>query len=146
MDVLSCSALLESYIGTNWSDTPVAYENVDARNWTEVGQPLLPDGTEDYLAVRQHIQKSEYITVPGTCRRYFGTLYTGIMTRDGTGTRNAEGHAKKLIELFEGIEISSPDGMLRMWSLTGSHKYRPAEGWYAIELAFNFSFERYVAP
>ena len=62
-------------LAQNWSLTPLAWHNVDARNYTLPGQPLLPDGTEDYLAVRLDIHAATTLTVP--C-----LLYTSPSPRD----------------------------------------------------------------
>lgn len=145
MTVDEASAVLENFFMVYWTATPIAFENVELRNWQEPGQPLLPEGDEDYIFLRSSINTSTVITVPGRCRRYQGTIRVGVAVRDGTGTRIGDGYAADLINLLEGRELSEATGMLRIWTLVGSVKYRPTSGWYVNELAFNFSFERYVS-
>lgn len=144
MNISDASAVLENYLTVAWTATPIAYENVEARNWSEIGQPLLPDGDSDYIAIRSQVVNSRTLTVPGTCRRYEGVLFVGVAVRDGTGTRVADTYAAQLVTLLEGKELPSTTGMLRLWNLGGSVKYRPTTGWYVNELSFSFSFERYT--
>ena len=145
MNLLTAQALIETYLSTNWTATPVAYENVEARNWTATGQPLLPEGDVDYVTLRTEFRGSETITIPGRCIRYYGGLYPAVCVKDGSGTRTALGYAKDLTALLESKEIPSADGMLRVWTLAGTQKYRPSADWFVVELSFNFSFERYIS-
>lgn len=136
--------LLQTYLSENWTATPLAYTNVDGRYWSEVGQPVLPTGEEDYITVRTHIFHSEFITVPGTCRRYHGTLFLAAATRKGSGTRALETYISDLIALLEGKTLSNTDGgELRVWTLTGNAEYA-IEDWFINEIALGFSFERFV--
>lgn len=145
MDILSAQTLLETYFNTNWTATPVVYENVEARNWTATGQPLLPEGETSYVTFRTEYGRTEFITVPGRCRRQHGVLYPAVCVRTATGTRTALTYAKDLVALLEGKELEATDGVLRLRSMGGTQKYRPSEGWLVVEMAFNFSFERYVS-
>lgn len=144
MDLLSAQTLLETYFSTHWTATPVVYENVEARNWTATGQPLLPEGEVDYVTFRTEYGRSETITIPGNCRRQYGVLFPAVCVRDATGVRVAMSHARDLVALLESKEIASGSEILRLWTLGGTQKYRPADGWFVVELAFNFSFERHV--
>jgi hypothetical protein len=141
------SSLLEQFLTANWLTTPIKYENVAAHNWAAIGQPLLPDGEEDYISIRIDHGYSKTITCPATCIRYFGVIYLGVCVRDGTGTRAAEKIASDLLDLLEHKELSDASGMLRTWNLTSTAKYKPIEGWFVVEPMLNFSFERYrTAP
>lgn len=144
MNYVQASTALQVYLNSNWSATPLAFNNVEERNWTAVGQPILPEGDSDYVTLRTHIPSSTYITVPGHCRRYFGTLFLAVAVRKGTGTRTMETYITDLIALFEGKTLSTADGELRVWTLTGNAEYE-LNDWFVNEIAFGFSFERFVA-
>lgn len=143
MNYVEASTLLQVFMFNNWTATPLAFNNVDSRNWTSVDQPVIPEGDSDYITVRTHIFHSQFITIPGTCRRYFGSLRLAISVRKGTGTRANETYATDLIGLLEGRTLSDASGELRVWTLTGNAEYGD-EDWHVNELAFGFSFERYV--
>lgn len=134
--------LIETTLATTWSVTPIAYENVDARNQTQVGQPLLPAGTADYLAVRVVLDTSRAVTVPGRCRRYTGTLYLALCVMSGQGSRQLATYLDQLNALFDGTTLNGSAGLVRFSGLTFSRKYAPAEGWYVHEVGFSFAFER----
>jgi hypothetical protein len=144
MNILEAETLIETYLAANWTRTPVTYPNVSPLDYSAVGQPLLPKGSKDYIALRYSFEQSEFITVPGTCRRYHGSISITIFVRRQTGSRKLSDYANDLISLFEGKEISNSSGqLLRVWGLTGSIGLT-YDDWYARELAFSASFERYV--
>ena len=144
MNYVEASRALQVYLNDNWSATPLAFTNVDGRQWATVGQPILPEGDVDYVTLRTHIPSSAFITVPGTCRRYFGTIFLAVAVRKGTGTRAMETYISSLIELLEGKTLSATEGELRVWTLTGNAEYE-INDWFVNEIAFGFSFERFVA-
>ena len=144
MNLIEAESLIQVYFSENWSATKVAYPNVLSADFAAIGQPLLPEGEEDYVAVRHIFDQSRFITVPGTCRRYTGAIQPTVFVRRHTGTRNLLSHCSPLIELLEGREITNPGGgLLRVWGLTGSIELA-YDDWYAREMSFSASFERYV--
>ena len=144
MNILEAETLIETYLSENWTRTPITYPNVMPADFSAAGQPLLPKGTNDYIALRYSFSQSEAITVPGTCRRYYGSIRITAFVRRQTGTRQLASYANDLISLFEGKEISNSSGqLLRVWGLTGSIELT-YDDWYARELAFSASFERYA--
>lgn len=144
MNIVQAAEHIQTYFDTNWTSTPIAWANVEARDWDVANQPLLPEGVEDYITVKILVPNSQTITVPGHCRRYFGTIYIAISVRKGTGTRRLEGYASELIELLENKRIDSADGEIRVWTLTGNAEFAISD-WYVNQIAFGFSFERYVS-
>lgn len=144
MNLLEAEALIQTYLSSNWTATKIAYPNVLPADFSAPGQPLLPEGDSDYIAIRYQFENSRFITVPGNCRRYTGTIQPTIFVRRQTGTRTLATHANSLINLFEGKEVKNTGGgLLRVWGLTGSIELT-YDDWYARELAFAASFERYV--
>lgn len=144
MTIVEAAKLLQTYLLANWVSTPLAFHNVDDREFAEVGQPILPTGTEDYVTIRTHVYRSQLITVPGHCRRYFGNLYLALSTRKGEGTRGLEGMMDQLISLLEGKTLrDDDDNLLRVWTLIGNAEYT-VDDWLVSEVAFGFSFERFT--
>jgi hypothetical protein len=144
MNLLDAETLIQTYLASNWTATKIAYPNVLPADFTAPGQPLLPEGTADYIALRYQFENSRFITVPGTCRRYTGQIQITAFVRRQTGTRTLATYANSLIELFEGKEIKNTGNeILRVWGLTGSIELA-YDDWYARELAFAASFERQV--
>lgn len=143
MQLADALRLLETHMQA-WTATPVAYENVDPRNLTQVGQPLLPAGTTDYVAMRTTLDHSQPITVPNRCHRYHGTVYFAVCVQAGTGSRTLAGYVDSLIALFEAKQIAGTAGVLRTGRVTFSQKYQPSDGWYVHEIGFNFAYERYT--
>lgn len=136
--------LLVTYLSDNWTETPIAWPNVEPRNWTEAGQPLLPDGTDDYIAVRGMGLGSQTITVDGSCIRYTGQLFIASCVKDGTGVRRAKSHLTGILELLENETLSGPDGSVRLGTITGPVGYSSANGWYVEEVGLLYHFERYT--
>ena len=137
-------AALYSVLETYWTATPLAWHNVDERNFGEPGQPLLPDGDEDFVSVRLDIFPGETITVPGTCVRYSGQLAIGICVKERTGTRQAKTYLSDLCELLENQTVVSSVGEIRLSTLSNTADYFAENGWYVLEGTFALYFERYL--
>jgi hypothetical protein len=131
-------------LSQNWTSTPLAWRNVDPRNFSDPSQPLLPDGTTDYLSVRVDVFSGETLTVPGHCIRYVGQLSVGICVRERTGTRQAKTYLADLSDLLENRRIVSADGSLMVSPLSNQGDYFTENGWYVLEAAFPIHFERYL--
>lgn len=151
MNILEAEILIQEYLTSNWSITPIVYPNTLPAAYAAPGMPILPQGDTDYIALRYSFEQSRFITVPGTCRRYTGTIQFSLFTRvyqeNDTygGSYQLAKYASDLIDLFEGKEIrNTGNEILRVWGLTGSVELSYDE-WYARELAFSASFERYVS-
>lgn len=146
MNSLQASQLIETYLSTNWTATKLAYENVDPRDWSATGTPLLTKGTNSFVRLYKQFATSEPVTVNRSCRRYYGFLHTLIHTKEGIGARTAETHAESMITLIEGKEISDANGTLRFWDMIQNSRYWIDGGWFVIDLSFKFSFEKYTSP
>lgn len=133
-------------LAQNWTSTPIAWHNVDPRNFSDPGQPLLPDGTDDYLAVRVDLHGGKTITVPGHCIRYAGQLSVGVCVRERTGTRQAKAYLDDLAGLLENHRLVSSYGSLLVSPLANQGDYFTENGWYVLEAAFPIHFERYLTP
>ncbi len=143
MNLTNAETLIQEYLSTAWTATKIAWPNVLPADFATLGQPLLPEGTANYIAIRHEFTQSTFITVPGTCRRYKGAIFPSIFVRRETGTRTLAQYTSTLIELFEGRELAFGTEFLRVWTMTGSVD-RSLADWYVRELAFGASFERNV--
>lgn len=139
-------AAVYTLLATRWTATPLAWHNVDPRNFIVPGEPLLPDGDADFIAVRLDIFGSTTLTVPGNCIRYSGQLALGICVKERTGTRQAKTYLADLSALLENQTIKSSDGAIRVSTLSNTADYFAENGWYVLEATFPLYFERYLQP
>lgn len=137
--------LLAQYLDTNWDVTPIAWPNVEPRNFQAPGYPLLPMGEADYVAVRTTGAGSKTITVPGSCLRYTGQLFLAVCVKEGTGVRVAKEYLSSLAGLLENATIRGSAGAVRLGNLSGPVSYTTPNGWYVEEIGVLYSFERFVA-
>lgn len=144
MRVDEAEAALYSLLSTSWTMTPLAWHNVDPRNFIVPGEPLLPDGDQDYVSARLDVFSSKTLT--GTCIRYSGQLALGICVKERTGTRQAKKYLSDLAAILENQTIKSSDGALRMSTLSNTADYFAENGWYVLEATFPMYFERYLQP
>jgi hypothetical protein len=134
--------LISSYLSSQWTTTPLAWPNLDPRSFSTVGQPLLPQGTAAYVALRSIGRGSKTVTVPGTCIRYSGQLFIASCVKENTGVRQAKVTLSGLIALIENVTLRGSTGILRFGSFTGPACYSTPEGWYVEEIGALYQFER----
>jgi hypothetical protein len=144
VNIGEADALLSTYLSTHWSETPLAWTNVEPRAWASPGQPLLPEGDDDYVVVDIDLIANRNITVPVGCIRSSGQIRLGVCTKQGGGTRVAKNRLSRLVELLENVTIKSTTGeVLRVRNLVTAAGYTAANGWYVEEAAFAFYYERH---
>lgn len=146
MRVDEAEAALYALLAQSWTTTPLAWHNVDERNFTEPGMPLLPDGDTDYVSVRLDVFSATTLTVPANCIRYSGQLALGICVKERTGTRQAKKHLSDLAALLENQTLASDGGHLRVSTLSNTADYFAENGWYVLEATFALYFERFLIP
>jgi hypothetical protein len=135
--------LITEYLTANWSTTPIVWPNLEPRDYSAVGQPLLPRGTTDYVALRSHGTGSQTITVTGSCVRYMGQLFVAVCVKEGTGVRTAKGYVDSLVDLLENQTLTNADGDVRMGTISGPTEYPSENGWFVSEFALMFAFEKF---
>ncbi|NCC40465.1 MAG: hypothetical protein EOM21_13615 [Gammaproteobacteria bacterium] len=145
MTLEDADALIATYLSTHWTTTPIAWANVDPRAFSQPGQPLLPDGTADYVQVRSYLVSNRTVTVPAHCIRSHVQLQISVCVKAGTGVRKAKKHLSDLVKLLENATIGSSGAHIRIGTLIGAAGYFSDNGWYIEDAAFPFYFERYVA-
>ncbi|MCO5761594.1 MAG: DUF4128 domain-containing protein [Chromatiaceae bacterium] len=145
MTYTDADRLIQEYLAANWTTTQIAWPNVEPRSFVPIGQPLLPMGTSDYIALRSHGTGSQTITVNRKCVRYTGQLFVAVCVKEGTGVRTAKGHTDTLVNLLENKTITEHGtGDVRMNTITGPTEYPAPNGWFVIEFAIMYAFERFV--
>jgi hypothetical protein len=144
LNLEQADAALAAYLVANWTATPIAWENVEARGWTTAGQPLLPEGTADFIAVQLYPVADIQITVPGTCHRTAVAVQIAVCVKAGTGSRIAKRHLSSLVALLGNLTLPTANGDLRISNMTGSGGYLAENGWYVMEAAFAGHFERFT--
>ena len=90
MTLEQADALIATYLSSNWTATLIAWENVDPRAFSMPGQPLLPDGTADYLQVRSYEVSNRTVTIPAHCIRSHVQLQISVCVKAGSGVRKAK--------------------------------------------------------
>jgi len=77
--------------------------------------------------------------------RYTGQLLVAVCVKEGTGVRTAKGHTDTLVNLLENKTITEHGtGDIRMGTITGPTEYPAPNGWFVIEFAIMYAFERFV--
>jgi hypothetical protein len=145
MDLEQADALIDTHLATHWTTTPIAWANVEPRAFSQPGQPLLPDGTADYVQVRTYLVSNRTVTVPAHCIRSHMQLQVSVCVKAGKGDRKAKKHLSDLVILLENATIGASGAHIRIGTLIGSAGYFSDNGWYIEDAAFPFYFERYVA-
>lgn len=144
MNLSGADKIISEYLSDNWTKTPISWPNIEGRDFTAPGQPLLPMGTEDYIAVRTAGSGSRTITIPGTCIRTSAQLFLAVMVKETTGQRKALAYVDDLIELFENAVLPGSDGEVRMSNTSGPASYPTPNGWFTSEIGIMFYFERFT--
>ena len=145
MTFAEARAAIEVYLNTNWTQTPIAWQNVEEIDFSAPGQPLLRDGTDAFIAVEIFIHTSQTITVPGSCVRYPGTLEFGVFVKEGTGARTAAELTDDLIALFENKNIGTAPNVIRLRNMTSTETYTEEDGWFVSLVGFAMYFERFIS-
>ena len=143
MNLADADKILTEYLAANWTTTEIAWPNIEGRDFSAAGHPLLPTGTADYVALRTHGTGSRTVTVDGRCIRYSSQLFVAVCVKEGTGVRAARGHLDGLILLLENKTLSGNSGTIRMGTITGPVDYVAPNGWFVSEVGIMYFYERY---
>ena len=112
---------LEGYIETNWTTTPISYEEV----------PYIPTAGTAFIEVWVNDGGSTHAAMPNT-QRFAGVLQIDINVPKGSGTATARTYADTIIGLFNGKQVDSITFRdLRV------HK-DPSGEWYTLSLAWEW--------
>ena len=137
--------LIEVYLASNWSQTPIQWENVESRDNTSASREILEFGQADYLSVDIDFIGSRTITVPAHCIRYSCLLVLSVHVKEGKGAAVVDGYSDALIGLLENKTLPGSDSPVRIRNITGEASYYTETGWYVSETQFSFWFDRYTS-
>lgn len=143
MTYTEADKLISEYLASQWTTTPIAWPNIEPRSFVPIGQPLLPMGNSDYVALRSQGAGSQTITVSRTCVRYAGQLFVAVCVKEGTGVRTAKGYVDTLVGLLENRTLKGSGGVVRLSTLTGPTEYPSPNGWFTVEFAMTYYFEQF---
>ena len=143
MNLVTLRTTIETYLYSNWSTTPIVWENIDNINLTDASQNILTKGTDPFIALEIRVFNSTTITVPGHCIRYAGALEFAVFTREGIGGRTGDALTDSLIALFERKHLGTLPDVVRFKNIITSTKYDTPSGWRVNEISFAFEFERF---
>lgn len=134
------SAALEQAIASQWTSTPLAWENAPARDFDAAGQPMLVSGDKDFVQVAIEFWGNYPVVIPTDCVRYFGAITFDIYVKEDTGTRAATGYIDDLANIYDQKTHSN----VRMRNLSSVGVFVLAEGWMTTTVQFEFEFDRIV--
>ena len=134
------SAALEQAIASQWTSTPLAWENAPAKDFDEAGQPMLVSGDKDFVQVSIEFWGNYAVVIPSDCVRYYGAISFDLYVKEDTGTRAATGYIDELATIYDQKTYSN----VRMRNLSSVGVYKLAEGWVTTTVQFEFEFDRIV--
>lgn len=144
MSKVTITALLENTLQDGWGTTPIAWQNVEARDHAISGAPLLSDGSKSYISFSVDITKTEALEIPLGAIRYHGYIGIDVHTKEGIGTRAAETLIDALNLLFQYQIISDGITCIRTHEYLDSGNFIILEGWatHACQWPFSVEFRR----
>lgn len=125
MGLASTEQIIQEFLANNWSDTPFSYEGMPHRDLSDPAEGLLENGDKDFIIFNIQIDRSQVITVPGTCKRRYGFISADIYTKEDTGDRQAKTYIDGLNALLEYKTLS---GKVRVKNLLDDGLFE-ANGW-----------------
>jgi len=116
---------IEEFIEAGWTDTPIAWENIEPRSPADAS--LLYEGTVPYIYVQVQVSEVVAISVPLNCKRYFGEVLVDIHIPEGTGSRQAAIYTDTLNALLQ-YKVLDYNIRLKQFIRVGG-PYQLREGW-----------------
>ena len=129
---------IENAVDTLWPHTPVAYDNVEALDYTDANRPQLSVGSAPYIAVCTKFSEAFAAEVgQGAIIRTWGFLEIAFNTREHQGSKINATNLELMAQIFEyqvidGIvfkEMSVMDTLIE-------------KGWYVTPALIRFYFNR----
>ena len=130
--------IIEAQFTANWSFTPVAHENLPAKNLNDVNRPVLAQGILPFISVKILHNNSAAAEIGASAiRRTWGNLAVDFHSKEDTGSSTNQTNIDNLTNIFEYKTIS--DIVFRDITIL-----RPvtAEGWYITPTMLRFYFNR----
>jgi len=141
VSIAAITELLESTLQSNWDTTPIAWNNVEARDHDISEAPLLSAGDKDYINFVVDITKTQAIEIPLGFIRYHGYIAIEIYVKEGVGTRGIVTLIDSLNELFQYQMIDDGVTCIRTHEYMDSGTFNIQEGWLMHTAQWPFSVE-----
>ena len=122
---------IEERVSTNWTSTSIAYENVQAKEFS--------DGDQDWVRVTVIEGDSGQIGIGGVgaaLHRNLGIVVIEVYTREDKGGRQARAHADGLAALFRGVQDNDITFRTPRVLPVGVD-----EGWYQVNVQVPFQWD-----
>jgi hypothetical protein len=135
------AAVLDSIggtVGTGWTWSEVAYDNVEPLDYTDVARPELSKGTSPYIGVKVIFADSYAAeTGPNAIKRTWGYIETKFYTPKEQGARINAVNMGNMSTLFEYQVID--DIVFKELSVMTPYT---EDGWYVTPTMLRFYFNR----
>ena len=140
MKINDARRAIETYLNTNWTETPIDFENVESRDLSLAGQPLLWEGQNPFLAFDLDIIGSRQISAYPACMRFNGSIDLKVCVKEGTGPGYSTELCDDLLALFQDKVLYHSTEEIRVGTASGPIDYVTSAGWYVQQLQFPFFF------
>jgi len=130
---------IRKYFQDNWTDTPIAYENIPEVDFTDPARPKLFEGDTNYALIEiffGNTNASEVGQSTTAWRRLRGDITVKLHIKKESGTHDEAGYIDLLRELFEQKDI----GNARIGSSRILNTLERAS-WRVIPVMFNFTID-----
>jgi len=132
------SKAIENRILDNWTTTPVAFQNVPARNLGLPTKDQLAKGSVPYVSTRILFGTTINMEIgPSPIKRTFGSLVMDFYSKKDTGTNTNLANIDDLAALFEYQKISGI--VFRNLTVMQSNAM---DSWYVTPTMIMFQFDR----
>lgn len=138
------SRVIETRFSDQWDFCPVVYENTPARDWNDIGQPSLFDGSEPFILLEISPGYSRAITVPVSCVRRSAAVLCTIMIPRDVGSRRVDDIISGLSELLQYQTVTDPTGDLRFKELSSISRNVVVDEWVRTVVAVSFEYDQEV--
>lgn len=125
-------AAIESRVKTNWTTTPVKYENVPFEETTKAYVALFILGGEG----------GQISLGTPAVRRWPGGIVLQIFVPENTGTKTAKTYADTLAALFDRVQFSSGNSGTISCRIPSTETVGVRNGWHQINVTVPFKRDR----
>jgi len=130
--------LIETKLNSDWSATQIAYENVEALDYSDPARPALSDGSSPYIQAKINFIESAVAAVGANAPvRAWGYLEVFFYSKTKTGTKANQVNVDAMISLFEYTQLN----YVTFKETTMLNAFTEG-GWYVTPIMIRFYFNR----
>ena len=130
--------VIQAHVAANWTVTKVAYENVDALDYSDVARPELSNGQAPYMELKVTFTDSYAAeTGPNAIKQTWGYIEATFHTRTSSGAKINKTNSDAMAALFEYKRIGGI--VFKEMQVLSSFT---SEGWYKTPTLLRFYFNR----